>query len=455
MAVSYGDLISCAIDPVGDTDVFSFLGSPGESVSILVSRRGGGTPCVELFDSQGKAVGQGIVCFTPLIRPQLTLNGTYTIRVSELGNDQLLDYVLSLERVSPPSSTVKPIGLAQTLNDEINPSGDVDLFFFNGQAFSTVSIVVARRGGGTPCVTLFDPRGNIVGQGTVCITTTIGAQLTLSGNYTILVTELGNDTLDYAVNVQCLGGCPPLLRPVSFFPLVPDGSLPDGSYFNSTLLVYNQESPSSCQVDFRAIATPPLTLRDGSLRSGPPVSVNLNTFGWEVLRTSGVSGPITTGYVELSCTNTVDSQMLYTLYNSSGVKLSEAAVFGQPFTGSRIAQVIIDQRNGQRLGIAITNSMEHTANLRLLVSNSDGATIRDLAFTVAPKSLISRFIDELVSELPANFVGKAVIRANDTNGTDEFHAVALSFTGAIFTTIPVATCRSLSGSALPECREIR
>ncbi|GEM_PF-5794303 len=57
MTISYGDTVTCAIDVIGDTDVFRFSGSAGETVVVQASRLNGGHPCVELFRPDGTRLG--------------------------------------------------------------------------------------------------------------------------------------------------------------------------------------------------------------------------------------------------------------------------------------------------------------------------------------------------------------------------------------------------------------
>ena len=59
MAISYGGLITCSIETVGDTDLFTFSAQAQVTVEIQVTRQGAGSPCVELFDPNGTPVPGG------------------------------------------------------------------------------------------------------------------------------------------------------------------------------------------------------------------------------------------------------------------------------------------------------------------------------------------------------------------------------------------------------------
>jgi hypothetical protein len=96
ISMAYGDLETGKIDIIGDTDVFNFDGRQNEDVSITVSRRSGdGLPCWQLFDPDGTSVTSACGQRTAA----LPKTGKYTIKVYELGNNQVVDYTLSLQRV--------------------------------------------------------------------------------------------------------------------------------------------------------------------------------------------------------------------------------------------------------------------------------------------------------------------------------------------------------------------
>jgi len=102
MPLSYGDLVLCQITPIGDADLFRFSSGIGEVVDILVSRRDGGNPCVELFDPTGSSITWDCKSQTAAIRPKLTKAGTYTIRVTEWGNEGTLAYRLLMQCLTGP-----------------------------------------------------------------------------------------------------------------------------------------------------------------------------------------------------------------------------------------------------------------------------------------------------------------------------------------------------------------
>jgi hypothetical protein len=110
MAMQYGDYIQCAIDPIGDADVFRFSGHVGDALIVQATRMGGGTPCIELFDPDGIFIGsQQCSSLGARLDATLTKAGEHTIRISELFNDQTVPYAVVLERVAPASPAAIPL----------------------------------------------------------------------------------------------------------------------------------------------------------------------------------------------------------------------------------------------------------------------------------------------------------------------------------------------------------
>ncbi len=262
MTIDYGDLITCSINPTGDTDTFRFTGSAGDTVDISVARRSGGDPCVELFNPQGGRLGGTCTSFVSRVRVMLTSTGVHTILVSELNGDATLDYTLSLERLAPPSPPAKPIFYGQSFLDEINPRGDQDLYYFYGSDGDTVDISVARRSGGDPCVELFNPQGGRLGGTCTSFVSMVRVTLTSTGVHTILVGELNGDAmLAYTISLQCLSGMcqpPPNRADLSLIKTDCPDSVGAGSTLTYKITVANSGPDPATSVTVTDIL-PPLT----------------------------------------------------------------------------------------------------------------------------------------------------------------------------------------------------
>ena len=91
-----------SIDPIGDHDLFFFVGTAGDVISILASKLAGGpntAPCLELFDPQGGVVDSHCLAQGAQIDATLAQTGPYSILVSEFPNDNTMDYTLSYQCV--------------------------------------------------------------------------------------------------------------------------------------------------------------------------------------------------------------------------------------------------------------------------------------------------------------------------------------------------------------------
>jgi hypothetical protein len=84
MAIDYGDVIGCTIDPVGDTDIYHFNGTTDELITILVSRDGNDNflPCVELTAPDNSTTVECNPSINNRIDTVLDQTGTFSLLVS-------------------------------------------------------------------------------------------------------------------------------------------------------------------------------------------------------------------------------------------------------------------------------------------------------------------------------------------------------------------------------------
>jgi hypothetical protein len=219
--LAYGDHVNpCSIGQLGDSDLFRFNGVSGELVSVRVTDLAGDNSvpsCVlELLRPVGTpvtAIGAGGMCE---IRITLDATGLFTARVSESGNDHLMNYALEIDRHLPISGSASSINPGDTLiGRRIDPLGDADLYLFNGVNGDVISLRGTDQAGtnSVPSIVLelFRPDGTwavppVGAGGTAIIETTLDQ----TGPFTIRVTEAGNDhPMTYNLEYQCLvGSCP-------------------------------------------------------------------------------------------------------------------------------------------------------------------------------------------------------------------------------------------------------
>lgn len=216
-----GDVVQCVISPAADSDLFRFQGTAGTVILLtLLDRTGGcggagGYPCpmAQLLEPGNTTPIDTLGAGTEAIQRELTVTGTYTLLVTEAGNDQVETYRISLERLFPPSPNALPICFSCVVTDEtLDPAPDRDFFLFEGEQNDLITLTLTDRtggcggAGGSPCpvAQLFGPDRNLVdtlGAGTESVT----IALPLNGTYTIHVGEAGVDQNEtYNLALQCV-----------------------------------------------------------------------------------------------------------------------------------------------------------------------------------------------------------------------------------------------------------
>ena len=209
--------LNCEIAPVAEIDSFDFDGTAGDELRIACSGTSlGASFRVQLLDPTGVEVASSF-CTTSfctfVISHTLASTGTYRILVTELNDDATGSYTLQLERI-PPALTPPCIGYSATVCETISPLTDHDFLSFLGEANTQIRINVAGLSlGSSPYAEVYDPTGALV-TSSFCTTSfcsfQINLTLALTGEYTILITELDrNATGNYTVRLDCIfGACP-------------------------------------------------------------------------------------------------------------------------------------------------------------------------------------------------------------------------------------------------------
>jgi hypothetical protein len=224
---------------------------------------------------------------------------------------------------------------------------------------------------------------------------------------------------------------------VHVFPQFADGRFSDGSYYRSAIHISNPSSSASgiCTITVRGMFTT-MEYLDGSYVSGGTFSVSVSPNSWAIYRTPG-TGSFQSGYVNLSCTIPVNALVIYGFYAANGVKLSEASVFSSPL--GTLLQVLSDQRDGARLGIAVINDNDLSANVAVVAGNRSGQVVGSASITIQARSQFVGFIDQILPSIPSDHVGQILLSSSGP----QLAMIGLRFTGAAFTTIS-STLRSSS-----------
>jgi hypothetical protein len=193
-----GETKSGTLSVVGEVDCFTFDAVAGETVSVTTSETAG------VFQSCWEIKAPGGGSLTKFCSGQdtrtLPSTGTYTIEVSDSGNNQIGIYDINMVVVSDTASNcAEPVFCGPTLPRSLTAVGESDTFKFAGQIMDTVSITSAVTGGGmSACWELYDPTGGSLGG--VC--GQAERTLAVSGGHTIRVYDNGdNATGTYDLNL--------------------------------------------------------------------------------------------------------------------------------------------------------------------------------------------------------------------------------------------------------------
>jgi len=218
--ITYGDLITCSVSPLGDSDVFRFQGTTGEQIIITATRPSGNvSPCIDLYPPSGGATPFATACngtsITFTVQATLNETGLWTINIHDGGAPNAGPYTFVLDRLAPASPAAEPVEYGKTITGEINPLGDADLFIIGGGLGSTIAIQTAQTDGGVqPCIAVYDPDGVLVASDchTSGNTFAITATIAKAGAHTVHIADRGNnDVGTFSLTLQCLAGdCPDL-----------------------------------------------------------------------------------------------------------------------------------------------------------------------------------------------------------------------------------------------------
>ncbi|MCI0422963.1 MAG: hypothetical protein L0312_27690, partial [Acidobacteria bacterium] len=252
MNIAYGQLINCTIES-GDSDIFRFSGIARENVVLLVLKTPTSSlrPCLELVGPDNSRTTSCANAFSQRIDKTLNLTGTYTILVSASSFSG--PYTLALERVALPSSTAMPIQYGQTLSDEINPEGDLDLFYLGGGVGDSIVLTVTKTPTSSlrPCLELIAPDNSRTTSCVNAFSQRIDKTLNLTGTYTILVSA-SSFSGAYTLTLQCVSAsCS--ANTTLFVPIILSSAGLNNSFFSSEIVFTNRGSRDTV-MDFNYVA---------------------------------------------------------------------------------------------------------------------------------------------------------------------------------------------------------
>ena len=214
---------------------------------------------------------------------------------------------------------------------------------------------------------------------------------------------------------------------VHIFPQFADGVIVGGTtltgYVSGVLVTNTTNQPSTCNLQLYGSGL--------ANRIAGPSSLTLQASGSFGFVNSALGAnniqPLATGYATLTCTQPVAAAVLYAYVGLNGV-LSAASVFSSP--PATRAQLLALQTT--RLAFAIANNTDASAQYQLAAVNATGQTVASGTLTVAARSNVAKFIDEVMT-VPANFSGALTVTSS---GSAQFSLVGLLFSGDVFTSEP-------------------
>lgn len=213
------------------------------------------------------------------------------------------------------------------------------------------------------------------------------------------------------------------------FPQFVDGVVGERAYASTLQISAADFSwPTGCTLRLLAMPRMALVNGRGAVETNTVFNFVMGPSGWVILRSQGVQ-PLRSGSAVLQCDLPVTAHLIYTQRIDDSVR-SETTVSAAP--PGRIVQIIADQRQAARLGIAISNPFSTVTTYRISAIDMEGLLIHVSFVQLAPLASFTRFVDEFAT-LPADFSGPIVI---ESSAGTEVYASGLRFMGDVFTAIP-------------------
>jgi len=190
-----GGMITGTIDK-GDLDSYTFSANAGENVQIRITDINGTPfiPRITLYDPNGAYVTYGQGTNVGAISYKTTQAGIYTVVVSDIssGYASTGDYNVYFVHM-PGANEGGNLSPGNTVYDTID-LGDLDSYTITVLAGQYIQIRITDINNTTliPRITLYDPNGAYVTYGQGTITGVISNTATMSGTYTVVVSDISS-----------------------------------------------------------------------------------------------------------------------------------------------------------------------------------------------------------------------------------------------------------------------
>ena len=208
--LNYGEYTTGArIDDPTDIDRFSFYGSAGDSIRVLVSENGSVSPRLEIWGPNDDKIVDTYASSDIRLDETLTTTGTYLLAISDYYQDYSSDYTLQLEKI-PPVFDPQVICYDSPIEDRIDHSTDMDFFSFEGEEGAYIRVLVSENGSVSPRLEIWGPNDDKIVDTYASSDIRLDETLTTTGTYLLAISDYYQDySSDYGVEIQCLlGNCP-------------------------------------------------------------------------------------------------------------------------------------------------------------------------------------------------------------------------------------------------------
>lgn len=428
MPIAYGDLITC--NAWSGTVIYRFSGKVGEVIHVHLSGANG-----KLLDPDGWVL--------PFNR-KLDKTGTYTLEITPIDMTPGL-YTLCLERIVPPSPSMPTLRFGQTLDNELNPGGDVDYYTFSGYAGDTITIRIENLIGSDQDEILYDPTGVQIATGSSFASgpkwdlpyRDISIKLSQDGQYVVGISGFFDHAGSYRLTSQCSGRCE---ETNTFFPQIVVGGgystlfviTNTGATASSGNLILKDQQGSPMSVSAQLTDSSGITL---PASSGSAFALRIPSGGTVFLSAAGLSAddPVKTGWGQLESTSgSFSAVATYEYVVGTTIKSMLGVIPSQPLQYSTIL-VDNDNSQGKQIAYAIANPSGQNIVVKLALLGQDGAVVDDtVTITLGPGQQIARYVWQDLAR--RDFKGSLVLRGQ--NGAT-FVAVALADKQGFLTVVPV------------------
>ena len=221
------------------------------------------------------------------------------------------------------------------------------------------------------------------------------------------------------------------------FPQVTDGVF-DGGYYKTTFMILPASESSTSVVTCEFVLHGLGVDLDGKgLVTGWTTAISP---GGYYVSSSSADQQLHSGYATLSCTDNVYALVFYSTYAKDGTG-TIAAVFGSSdslCSALNSAQMTADQQGGSQLGIAIANNTTQTQTYNVFFFNSSTSNSIQATVTVPAQTSVAKFLTDILPASSNRAGWVAITPADRFLFGVGFSAIALRYTGATFTPIPVS-----------------